>query len=119
QYGWAADGRLLPGREAPRSVAELPNGPWGAKRLAEPRFRSLGFVDARGRATALMGSIEAPEIDAVARGRLLQGKPLAWIAPGQDTARIVLLLPTALPGTVLAGEVDPHYLSADSDQLPA
>ncbi len=119
RYGMAVYERLLSAAEIAHNAAEFPDARWRGQRLAGPRFRALGFVDAGGRTRPLLGTTEAPAIDAGARERLAQGKPLVWITPGKDAARILLLLPAAVPGTVLVGEVDPEYLWGESDQVPA
>jgi diguanylate cyclase (GGDEF)-like protein len=117
QYGMGVYERLLSAAEIALSTAESPDRPWRGQKLAQPRFRALGFVDAKGRTRALLGSIGMPAIDAGARERLAQGKPLVRIAPQEGDDRVLLLLPAN--GAVLVGEVDPDYLWGESDQLPA
>ena len=119
QYGMGVYERLLSSAEIARNAAEFPDQRSRVRRLAEPRFRALGFVDAKGRAQFLLGSTDAPVLDAHARDRLAQGKPLVRIVPKEGAARILLLLPAGPPGTVLVGDIDPEYLWGDSDQLPA
>ena len=120
QYGMGVYERLLSAAEIAHNAAEFPGAPWRERRLAEPRFRSLGFVDAAGRTRSLLGSFEAPAIDADARERVAQQrKPFVWIESGEHAARILLLLPAAASGTVLVGEVLPEYLWGESDLLPA
>jgi diguanylate cyclase len=118
QYGLGVYERLLSASEIARNAADFPDGSWRTRKLAEPRFRALGFVDARGRITPLLGSVRAPVLDAASRERLAQGKPLVRIVPQEGTARIVLVQPAA-GGTVLVGELDPDYLWGESDLLPA
>src|SRR5262249_48952436 len=118
QYGMGVYERLLLASEVARHATDFRERPWHGKALAETRFRALGFIDARGRTTSLLGSIAAPAIDESARERLAEGKPLVRILPREGDARVLLLLP-AEAGAVLVGEVDPEYLWGDSDQLPA
>jgi diguanylate cyclase (GGDEF)-like protein len=119
QYGMGVYERLLAAAEIARSAAEYPDSPWHDRKLAKPRFRSLGFVDAKGRTKPLLGSVAAPAIDAAGRERLAQRKALVRIKRDPGFARVLLLLPSAAAGTVLVGEVDPVYLWGESDQLPA
>ena len=118
QYGMGVYERLLLAAEIARQATDFGDRRWQGKALAESRFRTLGFVDAKGRARSLMGAIEAPAIDASARERLALGKPLVRILPREGNARVLMLL-AAGGGGVLVGEVDPEYLWGDSDQLPA
>jgi diguanylate cyclase (GGDEF)-like protein len=118
QYGMGVYERLLLAAEIARQATDFRDRRWQGRALAEPRFRALALVNAAGRATALMGEIEAPVIDASARERLAQGKPLVQILPREGNARVLMLVPAGAGG-MLVGEVDPEYLWGDSDQLPA
>jgi diguanylate cyclase (GGDEF)-like protein len=118
QYGMGVYERLLLAAEIAHNALDFKERPWRGQAMAEPRFRSLGLVDSAGRATALMGEIKAPVIDAGMRERLAEGKPLMRILPREGNARLLMLLPAGA-GAVLVGEVDPEYLWGDSDQLPA
>jgi diguanylate cyclase (GGDEF)-like protein len=118
QYGMGVYERLLLAAEIARHALDFKERPWRGQAMAETRLRALALVDAGGRATALMGKAEAPVLDASARERLAQGKPLVRIFPREGNARVLMLLPAG-GGAVLVGEVDPEYLWGDSDQLPA
>src|SRR5262249_10169194 len=60
QYGMGVYERLLSAAEIARNAADFPDQTERVRKLAQPRFRSLGFVDAKGHAHSLLGSAEAP-----------------------------------------------------------
>ncbi|HVQ62349.1 MAG TPA: EAL domain-containing protein, partial [Burkholderiales bacterium] len=120
QYGMGVYERLLSAAEIARNAAEFPDRSSRFRKLAQSRFRALGFVDAKGGVRSLLGSIEAPGVlDAAASERLAQDKPLVLITPKEGAARIRLLLRSDASGDLLIGDVDPEYLWGDVDQLPA
>jgi diguanylate cyclase (GGDEF)-like protein len=120
QYGMGVYERLLSVAEIARHAAEFPDQRSRLLKLAQPRFRSLGFVDGKGHTQSLLGAIEAPRtLDARAQARLAQGKPLVQVEPKEGAARVLLLLPARPAGTLLVGDIDPEYLWGDTDQLPA
>jgi diguanylate cyclase (GGDEF)-like protein len=120
QYGMGVYERMLSAVEIGRNAAAFPDQGSRVRKLAEPRFRSLGFIDAKGRPRFLLGSGSAPAVlDARARERLAAGKPLVQVEPKEGDARVLLLIPADPAGGVLFGEVDSEYLWGDSDQLPA
>ena len=118
QYGLGVYDRLLSAEEIARNIAEYPDQAQRMRDLASPRFRALGFVDAKGQAHALLGSIAAPRLDAEGRERLAQAKSLISIAAREGNARVFLMRPAAR-GSLLVGELSPGYLWGESDVLPA
>ena len=118
QYGLAVYERLLSAEEVARNIADFPGEPRHGRRLAEPRFRAIGLVDAQGHASPLLGTTAVPRFDAAARARLAQGKARVWVVSGESAARVFLFVP-ASAGAMIVGELDPDYLWGDSSLLPA
>src|SRR5262249_49600957 len=109
QYGMGVYERLLSAAEIARNAADFPDETARVRKLAQPRLRSLGCIDAKGHAHPLLGSTGAPAaLDGHALARLAQGKPLVQVDPREGAARVLLLLPAAPSGSLLVGEIDPE-----------
>jgi diguanylate cyclase (GGDEF)-like protein len=83
-------------------------------------LRSVTIVDAGGKARQVMGDLQPPPLQAAARSRLEDGKPVLVIAG--EAAHPMILVAARLPrsgGAYAIGEVAPTFLWGPMDEAPA